>query len=339
MPAPSGLHPLLHVARRLRPSALGNLQDVGIFDHAPQRRDDLRPLRQQRRQRPPARQLQSSRDRKAGETVQFDASASKDLDGSIVKYEWDLDGNGSYETDTGTTPSASRSYAGAASINVGLRVTDNAGNTGSAARTLTVEEQRRLRRAPAPTTSNAVLGTAGLVDYWRPERELRLGLRRQRRHQPGQHARRPDARSTRRRARRRQHGRALRRRRRLRRRRPAARRQERDHGRVLDEVERLQQRRPPGDEYTPNYNDNPGGFVVDPNSSYGNFAVGLGQGLLAQPLPLRPPGAGAWHHYAFVLDTRTGAPKGRALRGRQSRRLQQGRDGTGAPPFANATLT
>ena len=36
--------------------------------------------------------------------VNFDASASSDPDGTIVKYEWDLDGNGSYETNTGTTP-------------------------------------------------------------------------------------------------------------------------------------------------------------------------------------------------------------------------------------------
>ena len=33
----------------------------------------------------------------------FDASASADPDGTIAKYEWDLDGNGTYETDTGTT--------------------------------------------------------------------------------------------------------------------------------------------------------------------------------------------------------------------------------------------
>ena len=36
-------------------------------------------------------------------TVTFNAAASKDVDGTIAKYEWDLDGNGSYETDT-TTP-------------------------------------------------------------------------------------------------------------------------------------------------------------------------------------------------------------------------------------------
>ena len=41
-----------------------------------------------------------------GQNVTFDATASSDPDGTIAKYEWDLDGNGSYETDTGTTKTA-----------------------------------------------------------------------------------------------------------------------------------------------------------------------------------------------------------------------------------------
>ena len=46
-----------------------------------------------------------------GQTVTFNGSTSSDPDGSITKYEWDLDGNGSYETNTGTTPTATRAYA------------------------------------------------------------------------------------------------------------------------------------------------------------------------------------------------------------------------------------
>src|SRR6185369_14628500 len=44
---------------------------------------------------------------KTGESVTFDASASKDSDGTIAKYQWDLDGNGTFETSTGTTPTVS----------------------------------------------------------------------------------------------------------------------------------------------------------------------------------------------------------------------------------------
>ena len=43
--------------------------------------------------------------------VGFNASGSSDADGPLTRYEWDLDGNGSYETDTGTSPLASRTYA------------------------------------------------------------------------------------------------------------------------------------------------------------------------------------------------------------------------------------
>ena len=46
-----------------------------------------------------------------GQSVTFDGSGSTDLDGTIAKYEWDLDGNGTYETDTGTTPTVTTTYA------------------------------------------------------------------------------------------------------------------------------------------------------------------------------------------------------------------------------------
>lgn len=73
-----------------------------------------------------------------GQVVSFDASASSDPDGTIAKYEWDLDGNGSYETDTGTAATTSRAYASPASLIVGLRVTDNLGVTAITTRTLQV---------------------------------------------------------------------------------------------------------------------------------------------------------------------------------------------------------
>ena len=73
-----------------------------------------------------------------GQTVSFNGSGSADPDGSIAKYEWDLDGNGSYETDTGTTPTTSKSYAATGDVTVKLRVTDNEGFTGETTRTVTV---------------------------------------------------------------------------------------------------------------------------------------------------------------------------------------------------------
>ena len=43
------------------------------------------------------------------QTVTFDASSSADPDGTITKYEWDLDGDGTFETNTGTTKTVTRS--------------------------------------------------------------------------------------------------------------------------------------------------------------------------------------------------------------------------------------
>ena len=88
----------------------------------------------------------------AGEPVTFDGSASQDPDGVIVGYRWDLDGDGRFETDTGTKPIASRSYPSSRTIAVKLRVTDNDGTTSEgvgalAARALTVRWRRILAEA------------------------------------------------------------------------------------------------------------------------------------------------------------------------------------------------
>ena len=56
-------------------------------------------------------------------------------------------------------------------------------------------------------------------------------------------------------------------------------------------------------ELTNNFNASPGGFLVDPNSSYGSFAVGIGSGASRNVSLFARPTAGLWHHYAFVLDT------------------------------------
>ena len=74
----------------------------------------------------------------AGRTVTFDASKSADGNGSVVDYKWDLDGNGSFETDTGTTPQATKSYDKPQTVAVKVRVTDNDGSTGDAGGTLVV---------------------------------------------------------------------------------------------------------------------------------------------------------------------------------------------------------
>ena len=84
-----------------------------------------------------------------GQTVTFNGSGSSDPGGTISKYEWDLDGDGSFETDTGTTSSATKSYATVQSITVKLRVTDNLGATSTVSHQLTVNSPTNQ----APTAS------------------------------------------------------------------------------------------------------------------------------------------------------------------------------------------
>jgi hypothetical protein len=73
-----------------------------------------------------------------GRNVTFDGSASVDANHPISRYEWDLDGDGSFETDGGASPTTGRAYAGAQDVNIQLRVTGDTGLTSTAAQALHV---------------------------------------------------------------------------------------------------------------------------------------------------------------------------------------------------------
>ncbi len=270
----------------------------------------------------------------AGQPVAFDASTSNDPDGAIAKYEWDLDGNGSYETDTGTTPTTTKTYASAGSVTVGLRVTDNGGATATTTQVVSVVT------APAGPYAQAVLATAGLRNYWRLGEPagtttlldskgssnaaaaggVTLGA-------PGALAGDSDT----------------------------AGRFDGVNDRATASVnlsatsqvtiefwlkwssyandDRLAM------ELTPNFNANDGGFIVDPNDISGRFAVGIGRGSSRNNVFFARPSAGAWHHYAFVLDSSAPAMTqitpyvdGVAV---PYTKLQAG---TGAGAFANSVL-
>jgi hypothetical protein len=55
-----------------------------------------------------------------GTTFIFDAAGS-----TGVHFIWDLDGDGTYETDTGASEQATKSYTGAGPVTVGLKVVDS----------------------------------------------------------------------------------------------------------------------------------------------------------------------------------------------------------------------
>ena len=63
-----------------------------------------------------------------GDAVQFTANNVADPDGgTITTYKWDLDGDGNYELDSGTSPRASRSYTANERLTVTVRACDNDG--------------------------------------------------------------------------------------------------------------------------------------------------------------------------------------------------------------------
>jgi len=71
-----------------------------------------------------------------GETVMLDGSTSADPDGTVVRWQWDLDGNGTFERDTGANPKTTTNFAAPGEKTVRLRVTDDRGATAIAAKVI-----------------------------------------------------------------------------------------------------------------------------------------------------------------------------------------------------------
>ncbi len=72
-----------------------------------------------------------------GDQVCFNASESRDPDGSLVQYEWDFDGDGTFD-ETTTEPIVCRVFSSAGNFPVTLRVTDDDGATADFIQTVTV---------------------------------------------------------------------------------------------------------------------------------------------------------------------------------------------------------
>jgi hypothetical protein len=87
----------------------------------------------------PIAKLSAPSHAKAGQTVTFDASKSRDPDGTIENYAFDLDGNGSLEVDNGKNPILKRALS-AGTHHVAVRVTDNKGLRAFANRTIVVSK-------------------------------------------------------------------------------------------------------------------------------------------------------------------------------------------------------
>ncbi|HZO05949.1 MAG TPA: PQQ-dependent sugar dehydrogenase [Solirubrobacterales bacterium] len=88
--------------------------------------------------------------------VDFDASGSEDPAGGTLEYEWDLNGNGSFETDTGTSPVASKTYSDSENVKVSVRV-DNG----------TKESVARITVYPGDTPPVPEIDTPSAAHTWR----------------------------------------------------------------------------------------------------------------------------------------------------------------------------
>ena len=85
----------------------------------------------------PTAALKAPKTAKSNKAVKLDASGSKDSDGTIANYAWDLDGDGSMETDGGKTATLSRKF-GVGVHHVTVRVIDDRGGRAYASRTVRV---------------------------------------------------------------------------------------------------------------------------------------------------------------------------------------------------------
>ena len=96
--------------------------------------------------------------------VMFDASASYDPDGTIVLYEWDWDGDGTYE-ETNTVPTGmGAQYTLPGTYNVGLRVTDNDGLTDTTNLLVTILSQEDFNKIPeTPFGTIMIVASMGLA--------------------------------------------------------------------------------------------------------------------------------------------------------------------------------
>ncbi|MET0558381.1 MAG: PKD domain-containing protein [Solirubrobacterales bacterium] len=265
--------------------------------------------------------------------VTFDGSGSSDSDGTIAKYEWDLDGNGTYETSTGSSPTATRSYSSEGDLTIRLRVTDNSGGTATINHVLIVGHGSTYRAE--------VLGTPGLRDYWRFGEQSGSSLA----DAVGGHTATA------------QNGFAL----------GASGAIDSDLDTAISFDGSTGAASAPLDfsgtsqltvefwlnwaayandddlamEFTPNFNNTKGGFLVDPNAGEmgGKFGVGIGSGEARNNVYFARPSAGSWHHYAFVFNTTAAAAQqivpyvdGQPIS------FEKLNSGTGAGPFANSTL-
>ncbi|MBV9787696.1 MAG: VWA domain-containing protein [Chloroflexi bacterium] len=78
----------------------------------------------------------------AGQPVTLDASGSRDQDGTIARYQWDVTGDGVFDSTT-TVPTLAHTYTTTGTVTLTLKVTDNDGRVASDTATVTIQPPAR----------------------------------------------------------------------------------------------------------------------------------------------------------------------------------------------------
>jgi PKD repeat protein len=277
-----------------------------------------------------------------GQLDKLSAAGSSSLGGTIADYRWDLDGNGTYETDTGGTATVNKTFAAVGAATVGVQVTDSKGATATATLAVKVLSQGVSRY------TDAVTAAPGLLHYYRLDETSGSGIADSAGASPGTLTAATLG----------------------------------VPGAVNGDADTAVNFPGDGDpsegqpgsfgavpmdlssqstitvefwlkwdaygnndslamELTPNYNENAGGFIVDPNAGEfgGTFGVGIGTGATRNSVFFARPSAGVWHHYALVLNST--APAATQVTpyvdGQPVSYLKESSN-TGTGPFASSTL-
>ena len=269
----------------------------------------------------------------AGSPVRLDASSSSSPAGSVTDYAWDFDGSKSYSTDGGTSATISHTFSSPGTYTVDLRVKDSLGETATVSHTITVgaalgQYEQAVEDTPdvahfwpmgessgssfadvldganASLTGGVSLGEpGGLVDDSSTSAAFNgsTGAAHAEVNLSGTH-------------------------------------------KLTVEFWMKWTSYAEDDhlalEFTPNFNEYTGGFLVDPDATPGtDFAVSIGESSSRNTVYFERPSVGAWHYYAFVIDTEAPAETeitpyvdGHAVS------YSKTESGTGAGAFANSTL-